>query len=233
MRRNALYGGNDPRDLPAYTIADAARYTHVPAATLRSWFLGRTYPRRTGGRGSFDRLMVPASHTSPNLSFSNLIEAHVLRALRTQHDVSIADVRAALEFAEKQLKLERLLLRDELRTAGGELFLDRYGELINLSKSGQYAIRRLLAEYLKRIEYANHIPVRLYPFLNRGQEADAKPIVIDPRVSFGRPIIAGTGIMTRTMIDRVDAGESIEEIAEDFGLPIESVEAAILFEKAA
>ena len=85
MRRNAIYGGADPRELPGYTIADASRYLHVPKATLRSWFLGRTYPRG-GGVAEFGRLLTPAGRAAPQLSFLNLVEAHVLRALRTEHE---------------------------------------------------------------------------------------------------------------------------------------------------
>ena len=39
-RRGAAFD----RDLAAYTLAEAARYVRLPAATLRSWVLGRQYP---------------------------------------------------------------------------------------------------------------------------------------------------------------------------------------------
>ena len=78
------------------------------------------------------------------LSFWNLIEAHVLRALRTEHGVSVKDVRKALQYAERELRIDRLLLRRELCSHAGQLFLDRYGELISLSTSGQLAMKRLL-----------------------------------------------------------------------------------------
>jgi hypothetical protein len=32
-------------DNPAYTIAEAARYLKLAPATLRSWFIGRSYPK--------------------------------------------------------------------------------------------------------------------------------------------------------------------------------------------
>ena len=32
------------RDQPAYGVAEAARYLKLPAATLRSWVVGRAYP---------------------------------------------------------------------------------------------------------------------------------------------------------------------------------------------
>jgi hypothetical protein len=71
-------------------------------------------------------------------------------------------------------------LREELRTAGGKLFLDRYGELVNLSASGQLAMRKVFEAHLMRVEWGKlHSAVRLYPFVV-SESADAKPIVIDP-----------------------------------------------------
>jgi hypothetical protein len=37
------------------------------------------------------------------LSFSNLIEAHVLRSLRTEHGVSVKALRSALAYAENRI----------------------------------------------------------------------------------------------------------------------------------
>ena len=89
---------------------------------------------------------------------------------RTYRDgVSLAalDRRARLHSAERELRIERLLLRKELCTDAGQLFLDRYGELISLSASGQLAMRRLFEQHLKRVEWdAWKFPIRLYPFLS-------------------------------------------------------------------
>ena len=76
------------RDTAAYTLAEAARYLRLPSATLRSWVLGRAYPTAEGG-GEFPPLIRPASKHPPLLSFPNLIEAHVLRSLRTEHGVPV------------------------------------------------------------------------------------------------------------------------------------------------
>ena len=42
-------------------------------------------------------------------------------------------------------------------------------------------------------------------------------MVIDPFVSFGRPVLAGTGIVTAVLAERFKAGESVEELAKDYG----------------
>lgn len=221
------------RDFAAYTLAEAARYLRLPVATLRSWVLGRQYPTADGG-GQFPPLIRPASRRPPLLAFSNLIEAHVLRSLRTDHGVPVKALRSALAYAERELGIDRLLLRPELRTDAGKVFLDRYGALIELSTSGQLAMRHLLAEHLKRIEWdTSRFPVRLYPFLSAAAPSDDRPIVIDPRIAFGRPVVQRKSISTSAIAERIDAGETVDDIAADYELGPLEIEQAILYERAA
>jgi uncharacterized protein (DUF433 family) len=221
------------RDFAAYTLAEAARYLRLPGATLRSWVLGRQYPTADGS-GQFPPLIRPASRQPPLLSFSNLIEAHVLRSLRTEHGVPVKALRSALAFAERTLGIDRLLLRPELRTDAGKVFLNRYGELIELSASGQLAMHRLFAEHLKRVEWdSSRFPVRLYPFLSAAAPSDERPIVIDPRIAFGRPVVQRKGVSTSAIAERIDAGESVDDIATDYELGPSEIEQAIVYERAA
>jgi uncharacterized protein (DUF433 family) len=221
------------RDLAAYTLAEAARYLRLPSATLRSWLLGRQYPTAEGS-SQFPPLIRPASRHPPLLSFANLIEAHVLRSLRTEHGVPVKALRSALGYAEKQLGIDRLLLRAELRTGAGKVFLDRYGDLIELTASGQLAMRRVFDEHLKRVDWdSSKFPVRLYPFLSAAAPSEQRPIVIDPRIAFGRPVVIRKGITTSAITERIDAGESVEDVATDYDLGSSEIEQAILYERAA
>src|SRR5260370_5768089 len=87
----------DPRNTPSYPPAEAAHFLRLPIATLRSWVVGRDYPK-TQGVGHFRPLIQAAARQPPLLSFWNLIEAHVLRSLRSEHGVSLRDVRRALTY---------------------------------------------------------------------------------------------------------------------------------------
>jgi uncharacterized protein (DUF433 family) len=173
-----------------------------------------------------------ARRNPATLSFSNLIEAHVLRALRTEHGVALVDLGQALAYAQRELKIDQLLLREELRTAGGRLFLDRYGEFVNLSASGRLAMRKVFEAHLTRVEWGNlRSAVRLYPFVF-SDSADAKPIVIDPQISFGRPVVGKAFVSIRSIRDRIDAGERVEDVARDYDLTSAAVEEAVVFERA-
>jgi uncharacterized protein (DUF433 family) len=224
---------DDPRAKPAYTIAEAARYLKVANATLRSWVVGRPYPK-ADGVGHFRPLIHPPLRHPPLLSFWNLIEAHVLRSLRAEHGVSLKEVRKAIAYAEKTLGIERLLRSRELRTEGGELLLERYGELIELSASGQLAMRHLFRDHLARVDWDEwQFPVRLYPFLSANVPSSERPIAIDAAIAFGRPIILRMGIGTGTIAERIDAGEKVSDVASDYGLKEVEVEQAVLYERAA
>lgn len=230
--RGRRFDTTDIRDQPAYPLAEAARYVRVAAATLRSWTVGRPYQTRSGTR-RFQPLIHPPGQRSPVLSFNNLIEAHVLRSLRTEHGVPLRTVRQALDYAERELGIERLLTRRQLSTNAGELFLERYGELLNLSASGQLAMRRLLEAHLKRVQWDEwQFPIRLYPFVLPEGVRD-QPIAIDPTLAFGRPIVVSAGISTRAIADRIDAGETVSEVAADYEISTTEVEQAVLYERAA
>jgi uncharacterized protein (DUF433 family) len=223
----------DIRNQPAYGLAEAARYVRLPAATLRTWVVGREYPKGEV-KATFHPLIKPAHREPIQLSFYNLVEAHVLRALRTEHGVALAELRRAIAFAEQKLQIQRLLLSQELRTHAGQVFLDRYVELINLSASGQLAMRKMFEDHLARVEWdAWKFPVRLFPYVGAPVRAAERPIAIDPQIAFGRPIVQRAGISTSAIADRIDAGESVDAIAEDYDLSREEVEQAVLYTRAA
>lgn len=233
IHRRKATAANNHRDFAAYTFAEGARYLRLPAATLRSWVLGRQYPTAAGNT-RFPPLIRPASKQPPLLSFWNLIEAHVLRSLRTDHGVSVKALRNALAFAERQLSIDRLLLREELCTDAGRVFLARYGELIELSASGQLAMRRVFEDHLKRVEWdSSKFPVRLYPYLSAAAPGEERPIAIDPRIAFGRPVVLRKGITTSAIVGRIDAGETVADVAADYELAPPEIEQAILYERAA
>lgn len=216
-------------ETPIYNFSEASRYLRIPKATLLSWILGRNYPKGDSSAFSEPLIQLPDSNIRL-LSFNNLVESYVLSSLRHTHKVSIKDVRTALEYAQSVFNISRLLLSSELCAAAGNLFIKRYGELINLSLSGQLALKIAFESHLKRIEWDKELPIRLYPFVDVDRE---KTIVIDPFIQFGRPILKQNSISTSTIVDRIDAGESPESIAIDYEIDLKDVSMAVRYEQAA
>jgi len=223
----------DPKNDPAYAIAEASRYLKVANTTLRSWVADRPYPKAEGV-GQFGALIHPPQAPPPLLSFWNLIEVHVLRALRSDHGVSIRAVREALSFAEQRLQIIRLLLSRQLYAGGGEVFLQKYGQLIHLRPSGQLMLQHLFEEHLKRVEWDEHLlPGRLYPFMESNTLSSGRLIVIDASIAFGRPVVISGGISTAAIVDRIDAGEQVAALAEDYDLSPHEITQAVFYERAA
>lgn len=223
---------DDLRYLPAYSIPEAARYVGVPVPTVRSWVLGRAYPTREGAK-RFQPLIEAADRRTRRLSFVNLVEVHVLSALRKEHRVRLSSVRTAIRYLGREFDSRHPLVDQKLETHGGQLFVERYGQLINVSREGQLAMKAVLESYLRRVERDTEgMPIRLYPFTRPSEEESPRSIVIDPLVSFGRPVLVGTGIRTSVVADRYKAGDSIRELADDYGRTIEEIEEAIRVELA-
>lgn len=227
----SLYGDTDPREIPAYSIKDAAYYLGVHPRTLRSWVKGQPYRTKSGERWFAALVSEPPEG---GLSFMNLLEGHVLAALRQQRFVSMKDIRAALErILKKEPSTKYPLATRHFATIGKRLFLEEAGN--HTTPDGQLALGKFLDVYLKRIEHgADGMAAKLYPFPRflRGQANAPRSVVIDPRLAFGRPVLAGTRIPTNVIAQRLVTGENPEEIAEDYDRNVSEILEAIRWELA-
>ncbi len=116
----------DVLEFPVYNLAEAASYARVPYQTLRYWTV-------------VSRLIKIPSYDPPGLSFFNLLECHLLQALRTIYELKINAVRRAVETLQ-QLHPESshpLYFESRFSTDKSSLFLGN----INLSEGGQVEIR--------------------------------------------------------------------------------------------
>lgn len=223
----AFYGGRDPREIPTYTVAEAAAYVRIPATTLRSWVKGRHYFAQ-GERRFFAPIIHLTDRRPPLLSFMNLVEAHVLSAIRREHEIPLDRVRQAMKFLNEAFPSPHPLADQQFETDGVDLFIEQYGRLINVSRQGQLAIREWMQASLRRIERDGQgLAVRLYPFTQTSQTDEPRRVMIDPFVSFGRRVIVGTGIPTAVIAERYTSGESIDELAYDYDRDRLDIEAAI------
>lgn len=229
-----IYRGRDPVELPAYSIPEVAHLIRVPQATVRSWVLGRRYPTVEDRRKLFAPVIHIADPSSRSLSFRNLVELHVLSAIRRDHGVRLVEVRKAVDYLRRRFKSSHPLADVEMQTDVTNLFVERYGELVDVSDQGQMAMKACLISHLDRIERdARGAAVRLYPFTTSREEPGRRTVFIDPRVQFGRPCLTGTGMPTAIVAERFLAGDSPRDIAADMGLDTDAVEEAIRYESRA
>jgi len=243
----ALYGGRDPRELPIYSLDQAAGFLLLPRSTLKAWVFGANWRLEGESRHhAFHPLLDPPDRGQLMLSFVNLVEAHVLKAIRRKHYVQMAKVRDAIGDLKKQFETQHPLADVDLLAGDGNLYLQKHEELLNLSMGKQIAMN-FLKVYLTRIERELEIghAIKLFPFVvepvrignqilvgNQAAEHESKIIAIDPYVSFGCPIIDGTGIPAREIVDRFLGGDTIAQLKEDFGRTETEIEYALRWETA-
>jgi uncharacterized protein (DUF433 family) len=221
------FNKNFVEEQPAYSLTEASRYLLIPPATLRSWVAGRKYPTDSGPKFFRPVIELPDNVRS-GLSFVNLVEAHVLDAIRRHHQVPLSKIRQAIHYLRQQFSSKHPLAEQRFETDGLDLFIDKFGQLINVTDSGQLALRELLKAHLHRVEHdSTGTVVRLYPFTRKRDLREPKLVVIDPHISYGRPVLVGTGIPTAIIAERYKAGESIDELAEDYGRSRNEIEEAI------
>lgn len=226
--------GKDLRfDVPLYTMAEAARIVSVPTSTFVTWAQG--YERRSAGRPVVKGAPVVTAFDGkgvPSVPFVGLAESLVLAAVR-RSGVPMQRIRPALDAVRRELGMEYALASRRLYTDGAEMLYD-YGtrprapereaalELV-VVRSGQRVFTDVVADYLRRIEWADdglasliHVPGYV--------TAD---VVCDPERSFGKPIFVRGGARIADVLERFWVGETIEELVAEFGVPATDLEDAL------
>jgi len=94
-------------------------------------------------------------------------------------------------------------------------------------KDVQRVFEKIIRPFVKNVEFdSGKVPLRWWP---RGK---SRLVALDPRRSFGQPIIFREGIPTQVLARGARANNSIEEVARWFEIPSKSVHAAVEFEQA-
>ena len=216
MSRNALTE-RDLREVPAYSIAEAAGYLHIPKSTLRAWLLGQQ---------SFRSVIDIADRKGRRLSFINLVEAFVLAGIRREHSIPLPKVRKAVEFLRRKFNSDRPLADELFTTDGVHLFVEKFGALVGATQGGQIQLRDIILDRLKHIRRGpKGVPEKIVLF--PGASKRSASVVIDPRLSFGRPVLDGPGVRTSILAERFTAGESIDELAREYSAAPEAVQNAL------
>jgi uncharacterized protein (DUF433 family) len=201
-----------------YTLPDAAHLLGMPLPKLRSWLLGKNEVDALGYRGS---------RKDRSFSFYTLIELFTIGQLRSA-GLSLQTLRKArLELISRFETAHPFALEGLLHN--GRQLLKELGDdsLLELGSGGQTAFEKVMAPFCQRIDFdaTSKLASRFYPI---GKESK---VVIDPRHSFGRPVIDGTNITTEALACLIRGGEALEDVAQDFQLDPTDVEDAWEFEQ--
>ncbi len=226
----------DRFSVPLYTVSEAARYLDVPDSTLTTWLHG--YHHRPQARrevvGAPILTALPRSGTrGPVIPFIGLAEGVVLTAMR-RSGVPLQRIRPALEQLDSQFGLAHALASRRLYTDGAEVLFDyaegaddpglvRAARELVVVRNGQRVFNEIVAAYLQRLTFDDDGYVRLI----RLPAYEVAELVVDPARGFGQPIFARGGARLEDALALFRAGEPLEVVADEYGMPPEQLEDAV------
>ena len=222
----------DYRTQQMYSFGEAAKLAGVSSATVRNWLVGYVKREQIGtpeGRRDRSRKVEPLFSTMPaegaRVSFLQLIEIVVAAAFRKSEHVKFPVVRQAYENAQQDFKLVYPFAHKQLTVIGGHIVeVIRGDSYRSIDAPEQWTLPDLVRDLAVQFDYEEELASCWHP---RGKE---NPIVVDPRVSAGRPTFRGRGVTIDALRWRWKIqGQTIEFIAKDFELPPNEVELALQY----
>jgi len=215
-------GQNGWRTQKMYSFSEVAHLSHVSVSTVRNWLLGYTT-----AQGEVSPLFKGHQEEDKVCSFLELIEIVVAATFRKAEHTSFKTVRMAYDNARNMYNLDYPFASIELKGIGGHIVhIMRVPEasLQAIDQPEQFTIPGLVQQILtEQIEYEYELASRWYP---AGKNV---PIVVDPQISAGLPVIKGRGITVEAIYKRFKADQDIVFIERDFKLQHGIVEKVIRY----
>jgi len=209
-----------------YSIGEASRFTGVPANTVSRWVRGYAR-RRKGERVEYPPLMPPSLPPIDDkvaLSFRDLMEVRFvgkLRALKVSWSEIDRTVATAQEILQTRYPFGSLVFKSD----GARVFaeLEKGGRLL---RDRQFAFGVVFEPSLfAELEYEAGQVVRWRP------STGSNVVVLDPRRSFGKPLLDEFDVQTRVVAAAVEAEGSAARVAEWYDIPLQAVRTAVSYER--
>jgi uncharacterized protein (DUF433 family) len=140
------------------------------------------------------RVLNPVGHRRwhADYSFSDLISLFVVRELKAK-GVPPHTIRDAEFYLRKKWKTDRPFVSDEIQTDGRRVLVDDEviaGQIESADLQGQQVMRELVKDRLSHVHYNDGTAEYWRPM---------KGILVDPRIQFGEPVVAGTRLPTEAV----------------------------------
>jgi uncharacterized protein (DUF433 family) len=216
-------------DREMYTEAAAARLLGLPQGTLNYWLEGGER------RGKVYRPVIRVEPRGDRaaVTWAEFIEAGLLREYRRTHGVPMAELRAFIDLVRGRYGTPYPLAHHRPFVSGREL-LSRAQDASGLDADfclvaevrGQYVLTSPADSFVRRVTWEGDIAAEWRP-----HDDPQSPVRMNPEVRFGRPAVHG--ISTEALWEHDQAGETVEEIAEEFDVGLDQVRWALAYETSA
>lgn len=217
----------DLAQIGVYSVTEASRLTKVTPVRVRGWLQGHT---QGAGRRSSPKLQgqLPAMDGKLALGFLDLMEVRFISHF-LQAGVQWKTLRMAANRARSELHLDHPFaarFTTDGRTVFSETVNDTGDPRLPDLVDNQFAMFRILEPLLQDgIEFDSDGYARLWR-----PSKDEPNVVLDPKRSFGRPVIDSTGVPTRALFDAMRVEGDVERVAHWYKVDPSCVQEAVAFE---
>ncbi len=165
------------------------------------------------------------------ISFAELMELHFIKMFRDE-GVSLQAIKKASQKAAVQFNTDYPFAVKRFDTDGKTIFATLAKEcddeelVVDLEK-GQCVFNTIIRPFFRKLDYSSADISRYWPLTKK------RRVVLDPNRRFGEPIDPDSGIPTSALYKALKAGkgQSVEEVAKWFDVPVSAVRAAAEFER--
>ena len=214
--------GQDLRTVPTYTIPEAAQFLAVSPRTMFSWYEGKEPILKASA-------FVNSIHL---LSYRDVEEAYRVYLLREKFGFSLQFLRKSMRNARRMFKSQHPLHRaDAVKECLKDLVYDKPAKgkkprtITSLGqKPGQQSFEEVVDLFSERIQPGEFI----YPWRFASTDHQSRPVSMNPNIMSGRLVVVNTRIPVNVLLGNKRAGQTVREIAEDFGLEPEIVQKALI-----
>ena len=202
---------------PLYTQAEAARIIVAPRSTVNNWATGYL----SAGKPQAPVLTGVVPGRGLTVPFLGLAEAYVLTAFR-KAGLPLQRIRPAVAALNESIGLDFALASNRLMTDGVEVLLrsdDPADRRLIVVRDGQAVFSEVVEDYLRFIDFGDTglaESIRLPRFENVS-------ISVSPLINGGQPTLTSRGVSLGSVRGRLRAGDSPEDVADDFGLTASDV----------
>lgn len=211
-----------------YTLARAGELLNVAPTTLEWWLEGKVTADH-----SYAPVLRPERTGSKMVTWGEFVEAGYVREYRRTHKVPLSHLRSFIEELRQAYGVPYPLAHYKPYVGEGRKLIIKLQERANLPVAfwlfapvgGEAVLLPPAESFLSKVEFSregDQWAERLHP------QGKRSPVVFDPQFSYGEPTVRG--IRTGVLAELVEAGEPMEEVAEQYGLTLAGLKAALSYE---
>jgi uncharacterized protein (DUF433 family) len=214
-----------------YTLKEAQRFTGADAREVNRWLFGYRFK---GGSSPplWKTQLASLVEDEKVIGFRDLLELRFVKAF-VQHKVPLRVIRIAIRNAGQIFSTDYPFTANRFLTDGRTIFYEALRE---------HGTRELTDLVKKQMVFENIIRPGLYAGIEFTAKGEAKrwfplknsqKVVLDPEVSFGKPVLTDFGIRTDILAASYAVEQDKKVVASLFDIPVAAVEAAVRYERLA